>query len=135
MRLQLAYAPCDKEAALKVLSELKKLGYDVLLVKDKPLYPEEVILALFTEDTDREEFLKALPWLKEQKDYSSLKYLRVMPFFVYSSKKTDPEEAFEGNPGELYEDIFSGEFKPYGWDLDRKDPEVEFKRVLSDYEE
>lgn len=135
MRLQFAYAPFDKDAAEKVLKGLREKGYEVLEVKEKPLYPEEVILALFTEKTDPDEFLKALPWLKEQKDYSSIARLRVMPFFVYSSKKADPEKAFEGQAGELYGDIFSGEFKPYGWDLDSADPAAEFARVLEDYEE
>lgn len=135
MRLQVAYPKSEKENAEKVEEALSALGYEVVEVKEKPLYPEEVILALFSSKTKESEFLHDLPWLEKQKEYSSIAYLHVMPFFVYSSKEEDPEVAFEGNAGELYEDVFSGEFKPYGWDFASPDPAQEFVRVLGDYQE
>ena len=135
MRLQVAYPTSEKENAKKVEAALSSLGYEVIEVKEKPLYPEEVILAIFSSKTEEKDFLRDLPWLEKQKEYSSIHYLHVMPFFVYSSKEEDPEKAFEGKAGELYEDVFSGEFKPFGWDFASKDPAQEFARVLEDYQE
>lgn len=135
MKLQFAYTPSDKDVALQVKDKLQSLGYELTLLEDKPVDEEGVILALFTSDTKEEEFLTSLPWLAKQQEYSSIHYLKVMPFFVYHSRKEDPEEAFEGNAGELYDEVFSGEFKPYGWDLDSSTPETEFARVLENYSE
>jgi len=135
MKLFYAYAPEDEAEAKSVLQQLTKLGYDLEKVDTVPSDPSQVTLAFFSSKTNLNSFWKALPWLKEQKQYSSYPFLRVMPFFLYHSKQEDPEIAFEGSAGELYEAVFSGEFKPFGWDFDQSCPEAEFQRVLNNYEE
>ena len=135
MKLFLAYALKDEAKASSVLTHLSEIGYDIAPIPSF-IDPEAgIYLVLFSKDTKEEELLSACPWIKEQFAYSSLRGLRVMPFYVYSSLEEDVEASFEGEVGQLYENVFSGEFKPYGYDVSRSDPEIEFARVLEEYSE
>ena len=46
--------------------------------------------------------------------------------------KENIDDLFEEGLGEVYEELFSGEFKPYGWDLDDENTIQEFERVLEE---
>ncbi len=133
MNLQLGYGKSDSKDVLPFIKSLEKLSHNVFVVKDVLLDEEGLVLIPFTSSTDEADLLSTLGFLRRQKDFSSIPYLKIMPVFLYHSSKEDPEVAFEGNAGKVYEDIFSGEFKPYGWDLDAIHPEIEFDRVLESY--
>lgn len=132
--LYLSYTQRDKSEALEVIQRLRRISYDPIET-DSIVDKSKVILILLSRKTKKEELFREIPFLGEQWKYSSRRHLKLMPFFVYHSSKEDPEVTFEDNVMDLYEDIFSGEFKPYAWDLDSDNPEVEFKRVLEDYSE
>ena len=108
-----------------------------LIHQDLKGAPKDYSLVLFCLDMDstEEEIYASAPWLKEQFDYSSLKGLRLMPFLLYHSGKGDIEDQVEENLAETIEAVFSGEFKPYGFDLDSSAPLSEFDTVLHNYEE
>ena len=97
--------------------------------------PDALTAIILSNDTTLEGLFQAAPWLKEQFEYCSYPHLKLMPIFVYASSKEDPEVAFEGPVGELYEELMSGEFKPFGFDLDAKNPLEEFPRILEEYSE
>lgn len=130
--LQIAYSDIDSKYVLDVIKQLKS-EYHLTRIYSDPLN-DDVILAIFTKFTKKDNFLSALPWLNKQLEYSSISHLKVMPFFIYDSQIDDPEEIFNGETGELYEDIFSTEFKPFGWDIIHPNLK-EFKRVLETYRE
>ena len=133
MNLQLGYGKSDSKDVLLFIKSLERLSHSVFIVNDVLLDENGLVLVPFSSKTDLGELLSSLGFLRRQKEFSSIPYLKIMPVFLYHSSKEDPEEAFEGNAGEVYESIFSGEFKPYGWDLDSRNPEVEFDRVLKSY--
>lgn len=86
-------------------------------------------------DTTSEELFEDLPWLKEQFDYSSLRGFRLMPVLVFDSRKDDVENLGDKPIATTLEEVISGEFKPYGYDLAKKNPLEEFLSVLEGYEE
>lgn len=125
------------------LDRISKLG-DEIYQKINPKFPiirikkdlienESLILFLFDEETTKEECFAEFPWLLEQLEYSTISKFRIMPILAYHSSKAEPESLFDGELGEFYEEVFSGEFKPFGWDLDSPDPMVEFDRILESY--
>ena len=121
----------DEKTSSSLFDLLAKQGYEVRPVSSS-IQPDELVLCLFGESAKAEDFL-SLPWLKEQSDYSSYRYLRVLPFFVYRSSETDPEEAFENGLGDEVEEVFSGEFKPFGFDLDDVDFSLkELDRIIEE---
>lgn len=130
------------------LSYPKRLSAEVSLVKEafaakglsyadlsgSPKDYTLVLLFLNMRSTE-EEIYETAPWLQEQFEYSSLKALRLMPFLLYRSSEGDIEDQVEENLAETIESVFSGEFKPYGFDLDSPTPLGEFDTVLHNYEE
>lgn len=132
--LQLAFSPGEKELAAKVAASLEKNGFKTKVINEK-VDPAHVTLVFLGLNTTAKSLLKAQPWLKQQFEFSSIQGLRVMPFIPYHASFEDIDELWEARIGEVYEEIFSGEFKPYGWDLDHEDTIIEFKRVLEEYSE
>ena len=126
------YTKNEEKESIKVIESLKKLGYS-FNVNDVDM--DKVIIISLTIKSKLDDILSSYNWLEEQFDYSSTHYLKLMPFFIYDSTSDDPEESFDKYVGEIYETIFSGEFKPYCWNLNSKNPEIEFKRVLEQYSE
>ena len=126
------YTKNEEFDAKEVVSCLKNIGYKF---DENKVDFNKVIIICLNKDSKKEVLLNSYPWLKDQFLYSSENYLKVMPLFIYHSNDEDIEKLFEDNIGDLYEDIFSGEFKPYGWNLDGNNPEREFDRVLEQYSE
>ena len=130
-QIQLLYPRSIKEELLPLISGLTKKGINVL---ENPIVfnPDEVGMACFKKEMDVDAYLEEIPLLKQQLDYSSIKHLRILPFFIYNGKEDDPEELFEGETGEFVESIFSGEFKPYGWDTSKEDNLSELLEILEE---
>ena len=129
--LQLAFIQNDRSIAEKIALSLSEGGFEVTLVQ-KSIDPKKIVLVLLTKDSVEKELYSSFPWLKEQNDFSSYRGFRLMPLFAYDSTKEDPEKIFEGEFGEMMEEVFSGEFKPFGWDLSEKKMSPEFVRVLEE---
>ena len=129
MKIQLLYPTSISPLAKPIAESLRSADFDVIENPDT-FMPDELGLALFTKEMDVEEYLRDVPFLQEQLDYSSIKHLRILPFFIYDGSQDDPEELFEGPTGEFVEEIFSGEFKPYGWDLSSLDNLTELEAII-----
>ena len=132
--LYLSYSQRLLPLAELLTKELSKRGYHV---EEAPLEPIDgsLVLLLLDMESKEEEIFASAPWLKKQFDYSSLKALRLMPFLFYRSSLGSVDEQVEDSLGETLEAVISGEFKPYGFDLDASDPLAEFPSVLEAYEE
>ena len=135
MKLFLASSAQELSTREMVRKALVEKGYDATLLEGSPKPEDGIVIVILTVDTTEEGLFSSLPWLKEQFSRSSYRGFRLMPFFVYDSKVIDPEEAFEGNVGEVYENVFSGEFKPFGYDTSDKNAFEEFDRILDEYSE
>lgn len=129
--LQLAATKSQEENLEKVSNVLKKNGFETIRI-NKEIDPNLVALVFLGVEITPEMLFSAFPWLKEEYARSSCKYLRLMPFIAYHPKKENIDDLWENGIGETYEEVFSGEFKPYGWDLDDEETIKEFLRV---YEE
>ncbi len=130
--LQISYVQEDEKEVLEVLEALRKKGYSFFC--DNTTLHEDVILFLFTKKTKIEDVFSEIPFLKKENDKSSFHYLKIMPFYLYHSSKEDPEATLSEEEC-LYMELFSGEFKPFGADLDSIDPLFEFDRILESYSE
>ena len=130
--ISLYFDRIDGEDANLFAKALEEAGYPC--VSNPPSFDGQGLAAILLSDqTSLEGLYASAPWLKDQYEYSSFPHLSLLPVFVYASSKTDPEEAFEGKVGELYEELMSGEFKPFGFDKDNKNPLAEFQRILEGY--
>ena len=129
--LQLAYESQNRDLALKIGRILGENGFEIKLVQ-KDIDPKKITLILININSKEETLFSSLPWLKDQFGYSSLKGFRLFPILVYSPSKEDPEALFEGEFGRLYENVFSGEFKPFGWNEESDVLDPEFKRILEE---
>ena len=132
--LYLAYPKRLSLLAEDVSLSLFKRGYANEQLRKEP-QDGSLVLFLLDMETTAEEIYRDVPWIEEQFDHSSLKHLRLMPFLIYQSSLGNVEEQVENLLSETLESVFSGEFKPYGYDLDAADPLEEFSSVLEGYEE
>lgn len=130
----LSFSPRQSKLGETVLASLSSQGYSVSRLLGSP-NDGSLVLLLLDMDCSEEELYASAPWLKEQFTYSSLRALRLMPFLVYRSSLGDIEEQVEEHLADTLEAVISGEFKPYGYDLDAIDPLKEFPGVLETYEE
>jgi hypothetical protein len=131
--LQIAYYEKTKDYALLLNELLSKKGYKTTFIQNQLQNPEGVILFLF--DSNSKDIIHFFPWMREQNRNSTLPYLKILPIFFYHGKDIDPEAYFEETIQEVYEEIFSGEFKPFGFDLDSINPLMEFDTILDNYQE
>ncbi|MCR5348188.1 MAG: hypothetical protein K6E59_01090 [Bacilli bacterium] len=132
--LLLAIAPRLKESSLPVLRALSQKGYPYQLLEEDPKDGDLVLLFLDLKST-KEELFDSFPWLEAQYEYSSLKGFRLMPFLMYHGKQGDIESLYEENLADMMDEVISGEFKPFGFDLDAGFPLEEFPAVLESYSE
>ena len=123
----------DKNNAERFNSALNEAGYSSVLASSSPKENDFVLLIL-SSDTTKESLLSSCPFLLEQFELSSFKGFRLMPVLVYSSK-VGLDETWDSGVGDIYDELISGEFKPFGFDLDSKDPLKEFPRILEEYSE
>ena len=132
--LYLSYSPRLSGIASIVEKGLTNLGHHVEKANGTN-YEGKLVLLLLDLDSSAEEIFSSAPFLKEQFDYSSFRAMRLMPFLVYHGNDGDIEEMVEGGLADTLEEVISGEFKPYGFDLDTENPLAEFESVLENYEE
>lgn len=130
-RIQIACLEADEENMGIVADHLIREGYDISFLGnfdgDFPL------IFVLNRDLTPEKAFELYPWLKEQFELSSIPNLRILSFVVYRSSETDIDSLWDSGIGDNYEAIFSGEFKPYGWDLDNENAIEEFNRVIEEY--
>lgn len=132
--LQIALYDSNNQDFKYLCSLLEKQGYVLHYVLDDDFINDKVILLPFVIETKKEDFL-SLSFLKNQYEKSTIQHLKIMPVFIYDSRQINSEEAFEDKIGEIYDDVFSGEFKPFGFDVEDKYPLKEFERILEQYDE
>lgn len=132
--LYLTYPKRLEVIALKARQALERLSFPCKKLEGAPK-DGSLVLVMLDLDSREEEIYSFAPWLKEQFAYSSFKALRVMPFLFYHGQQGDIEEAFDERLSETMESVFSGEFKPFGYDLDAENPLREFPSVYETYEE
>lgn len=130
-QLQLAYLPSDRQLAEKIGLSLSENGLEIALV-NKDIDPSKLVVVLLTPSVTAKQLFSSFPWLKGQFELSSFKGFRLMPLLAFDPNFTDIEAAYEGELGETMEEVFSGEFKPFGWDISKKDADPEFFRVLEE---
>lgn len=122
----------NKNYYTSLLSCLKSGSFNPLKaeneVNDNDLY------FLDLTDSTIEELFSKYHWLKKQSERSSIAHLRILPLMVYSSSKDDPFAKWEEGSDEIYEELFSEEFKPFAYDLDNpSSSNEELEHVLSLY--
>lgn len=115
-----------------LLSSLKEGGYAPIEfngdINDNDLY------VLDLTDSSLEELLASFEWLKNEHNRSKTLHLRVLPLLTYSSNNEDPFDKWNNGPNEVYEELFSEEFKPFAYDIDNKEfSNKELGRVLNLY--
>ena len=120
--------------AQAVLDAFKKEGIPFEILNTTPKDGSLVLLFLDMDSTP-EEIYRSAPWIKDQFTYSSFKALRLMPFLMYRSGEGSVEEQVENGLSDTLEKVMSGEFKPFGFDLDAKHPLEEFPSVYETYSE
>ncbi len=131
-KLFIASANKDESQFKRFISNLKDGGFDVLRagkeINDTDLY------FLDLSNTTLPELEEKYPWLESELKRSNVLHLRVLPLLIYDSKKEDPFDKFDDGPSEIYEEVFSEEFKPYAYDISNPDSSnSELKHVLSLY--
>lgn len=132
--LQFVFSPRQRPLGEAIVLALARKGYAIRALSGTP-EDGSLVLLMLDMGSSKEEIFSTAPWLKEQFDYSSFKALRLMPFLVYRSSEGDIEQQVEDHLADTLEAVISGEFKPYGYDLDAQDPLLEFPSVLETYEE
>lgn len=94
--------------------------------------PTTLVVVVLTPSVTSKQLFSSFPWLKGQFALSSYKGFRLMPLIAFDPSKVDIERAYEGSLGETMEEVFSGEFKPFGWDVRKKEADPEFFRILEE---
>lgn len=130
-KIQLLYPSILENRIASLEAGLSSKGYTLIHNPDD--YDEDALgIAVFIQEMDADAYLKEIPLLAKQLDYSSIKYLRILPLIIYDSKQEDIEALFEGPTGEFVDSIFSGEFKPFGWDLSNQDNLTELVEIIEE---
>jgi hypothetical protein len=123
----------DIDVAKKAASLLKKGGI-VANVTTCAIRLSSVIGVVLTSQTEQSKLLKENPWIEKEFQRSDETRLRVLPFILYDSKKESLDAIWKNHIEEIYEAIFSDEFKPLAYDL--SNPEMgnaELLRLLQLY--
>jgi hypothetical protein len=76
-----------------------------------------IIGIVLTKATDEDELLEENPWIEKEFVYSKNTHLRVLPIIVYDSTLEDLDDIYEKSISEIYDDLFSDEFKPLAYDI------------------
>jgi len=97
------------------------------LIEEEPTLESEVasgtvdfnriIGVVLTKETDEDELLEENPWIEKEFAYSKNTHLRVLPIILYDSTLEDVDEIYEKHISEIYDDLFSDEFKPLAYDV------------------
>lgn len=133
MTIYLSYDEVDEEPAMALAAYLNKNQYQV--IADRSIDPKAILGVVMTGQTKPESLIAHNPWIQQQFLRSSVVGLRVLPLVIYDSGKEDLEQVWE-NVEKIYSVLFSEEFKPYAFDLAKKEESlVEFTRVIEEYYE
>lgn len=131
-KLFIASANKDENQFKHFINNLKDGGFDVLPAEKEINDTDLYFLDLSNTTLSRLE--EKYPWLEGELKRSNVLHLRVLPLLIYDSKKEDPFDKFGNGPSEIYEEVFSEEFKPYAYDISNPDSSnLELKHVLSLY--
>jgi|SRR5574344_173858 hypothetical protein len=76
-----------------------------------------IIGIVLTKETIEDELLEENPWIEKEFVYSKNTHLRVLPVIVYDSTLEDLDDIYEKSISEIYDDLFSDEFKPLAYDI------------------
>lgn len=123
-----------KEDAQRVMMALRGIGYQVKEGNGQ-IKEGDFVLLLLNKETTLEGLYLSNPWLKQQFEDSSFRGFRMMPIIPLHGKSEDIDTLWENGIGELYDELVSGEFKPFGLDLDDPASIKEFHRVYEEYSE
>ncbi len=116
----------------KLISSLKDGGFEINLV-EKEINDNDLYFLDLTNVT-LDELNEKFPWIDSELKRSSTPHLRVLPLLIYDSSKEDPFKKWENGADEIYEELFSEEFKPFAYDLANPSfSNEELKHVLSLY--
>lgn len=122
----------NKNELASFLEGIKQGGF-IPLEASKEVNDEDLYF-LDLSNTTQEQLENAYPWLKKEFLRSDIHHLRILPLFLYDSSKEDPYEKWEEGANEIYENLFSEEFKPYAYDITNPSrSNEELKHVLSLY--
>ena len=132
--LLICFDESEESRAEELRIGLKGLGYTALLA-NRPVNENDFVLLLLGPDCSKEGLLKSNPWLGKQFEDSSFRGFRLMPVVAYHGNSEDVDAVWESSVGEIYEEMISGEFKPFGFDLDNENAAKEFHRVYEEYSE
>ncbi len=129
-KLQISYIKESEIASNRFISILKENGYDVVFSNEK-IDENRVALLIFYKGVSKDKMLEEIKWLANQNERSSIKYLRLFPIFLFD-KEEDIEKDID-NYVDAFDDFISGEFKPYGFALDKPNKYiVEFNKILEE---
>ena len=132
--IQLLYPSSIANYAKDIEKKLIEKCYEAI-ANPKPFLENELGIAMFVQNMDVDSYLNEIDVLREQLGYSSIPHLRLLPLFIFDGSQDDPEELFEGKTGEFVEEIFSGEFKPYGWDISKDNNIDELVSIIEEQSE
>lgn len=114
------------------IKSLEKGDFDVYLV-EKEINDNDLYFLDLT-DVTLDELNEKFAWIEKELKHSLTPHLRVLPLLIYDSRKEDPFKKWENGSNEIYEELFSEEFKPFAYDLAKIDfSNEELKHVLSLY--
>ncbi len=128
-KLQIAYINKNEKKVNEFKSILEENGYKIT-ISNKDVLENEICLLLFYKGISLKDIFVDIPWLKKQKEKSTIAYLRLFPIFLFDNKEEMEIDINEYLP--ILESLISGEFKPYGFNLEDKNSIVEFNRILKD---
>ncbi len=114
------------------IKSLIKGDFDVSLAR-KEINDNDLYFLDLT-DVTLDELNGKFPWIEKELKHSLTPHLRILPLLIYDSSKEDPFKKWENGSNEIYEELFSEEFKPFAYDIAKADlSNEELKHVLSLY--
>lgn len=129
-KLQISYIKVNEVASNRFISILKENRYDVIF-SNEGIDENRVALLIFYKGVSKDKMLEEIKWLANQNERTSIKYLRLFPIFLFD-KEEDIEKDIDSYV-DAFDDFISGEFKPYGFVLDKPNKYiVEFNKILEE---
>lgn len=129
----LACAHPDLQEALDVCDQLREQGLACSVITAAVDF-SKIIAVVMTSKTEEDRLLEDNPWIASELRRSSLSHLRVLPFILFDSRIEDLSTIYDASISDIYDDLFSDEFKPLAFDASNPEQSVkELRRVLALY--